>query len=120
MSNKYSELYTPTFSKNIKKYSSVKKPAEKKISRIISNPYHNTEPLKDKSNQKGGMNLLGFRSYRIDRNFRIVFVICEEWVKMQLEGKKVAHCPMCEELFNDNPKSIIFLTVGPHDIASEW
>lgn len=119
MSNIYQEIYTPTFAHNLKKYSTVKEQAKKKVDRIISNPYYNTEPLQDKSNRKGGQNLLGFRSSRIDRNFRIIFVVCEEWLKLQNSGKEVTECPMCEELGQKNLKTIIFLTVGPHDKAYE-
>ncbi|EKD28866.1 MAG: hypothetical protein ACD_79C00182G0011 [uncultured bacterium] len=111
----YQEIYTQVFLKNLKRYSAIKEQAKKKIDRIISNPYHNTEPLQDKSHKRNGQNLLGFRSCRIDRNFRIIFVICEEWIKLKQSGEKAAECPGCEEFFKHNVKTLIFLTVGPHD-----
>jgi len=117
LKEKYFDIYTDTFGKNIKKYSAIKNQAKKKIDRILQNPYHNTEPLLNKTSKKKSLNLLGFRSYRIDRNFRIIFVICEEWIKLKSEKQKVANCSMCKDLFKENSKTIIFLTVAPHDIA---
>jgi len=45
----------------------------------------------------------------VDRNFRIIFVICEECRRI----------PECEYCFCDNrsDETIVFLTVGPHDRA---
>ena len=117
MKKKYFDIYTDTFGKNIKKYSTIKNQTKKKIDRILQNPYHSTEPLLNKTSNKKYLNLSGFRSYRIDRNFRIIFIICEEWIKLKSEKQKVADCPMCKDLFKENPKTIIFLTVASHDIA---
>jgi len=50
-----------------------------------------------------------FSSARIDSNFRIVFVVCEEC-------RKVPECEYC--FCEDLPdKTVMFLTVGPHDKA---
>lgn len=45
MSFIYHDLYAENFKDDLKKYSSVKQQTEKKIDRILLNPYHNTEPL---------------------------------------------------------------------------
>ncbi|MCI5131766.1 MAG: hypothetical protein D3904_09620, partial [Candidatus Electrothrix sp. EH2] len=63
------------FVRNLKRYSSCKARIRKKAERILDDPYRNTESLVDAA---GWLNLKGCRSSRIDRNFRIVFVICEE------------------------------------------
>jgi len=57
----------------------------------------------------GKLNLTGCCSIRIDRNFRTIFVICEECIEI----------PTCKYCFCDDldPKTIIFLTVGPHGKA---
>jgi len=102
----YLAKYEKQFIKNIKRYPSNKKQIKRCVERIILDPYFHTEFLSDKN---GKLNLKGCRSFRVDRNFRIIFVICEECI----------HIPQCEycfcEYFPDN--TIIFLTVGPHDKA---
>ncbi len=102
----YQAVYEDLFVKNIRRYSSIKKLAKKKIDRLLTDPYQNTEFLGDPS---GKLNLVGCRSARIDRNFRIVFVICEECINI----KNCQFC-FCENLPD---KTIIFLTIGPHDKA---
>ncbi|MCI5191240.1 MAG: hypothetical protein D3905_15940, partial [Candidatus Electrothrix sp. AS4_5] len=78
----------------------------KKAERILDDPYRNTEALADAA---GRLNLKGCRSSRIDRNFRIVFVICEEC-------RTIPDCEFCFcEDFSD--KTVVFLTVAPHDRA---
>ncbi len=102
----YQAVYEDLFVKNLRRYSSIKKFAKKKISRVLVNPYHNTEFLGDPS---GKLNLIGCRSVRVDRNFRVIFVICEECINIQ-------NCQFC--FCEDLPdKTIVFLTIGPHDKA---
>ncbi len=105
MSN-YESVYEKQFVRNIRKYSSLRKQIKRRIERILENPYNNTESLTDSS---GKLNLLGCRSVRIDRNFRVIFVVCEEC-------RKISECEFC---FCDNvsDNTVIFLTVGPHDKA---
>lgn len=68
-------------------------------------PY-NTERLEDIT---GKLNLVGWKSMRIDRNFRIIYVICEEC-------RKISDCEYCFcENFPD--ETVVFLTIGPHDRA---
>lgn len=104
--NEYQAVYEDLFVKNLCKYSSIKKIAKVKINRLLEDPYHSTEFLSD---HKGKLNLTGCRSIRIDRNFRIIFVICEECRNIQ----SCEYC-FCEDLLD---KTIIFLTIGPHDKA---
>ena len=104
MSN-YSAKYEKQFTQNLYRYASLRQRIKRIIERVISAPY-NSEFLGDIS---GKLNLRGCRSVRIDRNFRIVFVICEE----------CRHIPQCEYCFcQDLPdNTVVFLTVGPHDRA---
>ena len=84
----YTPLYKPTFDKNLKIYASLKKQIEKKVIFILDDPYYNTEPLQDKK----GYDLRGLRSKKIDRNFRIIFAICEECKQMRLQDKNINIC----------------------------
>ncbi len=69
-------------------------------------PYRGTERL---GKRAGGPDLRGCRSVRVTRNFRIVFVICEEC-------RRVPECRFCfcEGLPDE---TVVFLTIGPHDRA---
>lgn len=102
----YETAYEERFVRNLRRYSSIRQNIKRRVERVLSDPYQNTEDLVDVS---GKLNLRGCRSARIDRNFRIIFVICEE----------CRNIPECEYCFcNDLPdKTVIFLTVGPHDRA---
>jgi mRNA-degrading endonuclease RelE of RelBE toxin-antitoxin system len=105
MSN-YEAHYEQLFRDNLTRYASLRERIKQRVERVLSNPYHNTEWLGDVT---GKLNLRGCRSIRIDRNFRIIFVICEECRTI----------PECEYCFcEDLPdKTVVFLTVGPHDKA---
>jgi Txe/YoeB family toxin of Txe-Axe toxin-antitoxin module len=84
----------------------MKEQIRRRTERIINDPYNNTESLTDSSKK---LNLAGCRSARIDRNFRIIFVICEEC-------RNILKCEFCLcENFSD--KTVVFLTVGPHEKA---
>ena len=104
--SEYQVKYEHRFVENLKHYASLKSRIKKKVERIIDNPYFNTEPLIDLS---GKLNLKGCRSSRIDRNFGIIFIICEECRYIE----KVEYC-FCEGL---SDKTIVFLTVGTHEAA---
>ncbi|PIU67811.1 MAG: hypothetical protein COS84_03350 [Armatimonadetes bacterium CG07_land_8_20_14_0_80_40_9] len=99
----YKDFYHKVFLNNYEKFKSIQKRIDKKISKVLSNPYHNTEFLDD---VLGRLNLKGCRSIRIDRNFRIIYVICEECRKI----KDCEYC-FCEGL---DEKSVVFLTVNTH------
>ena len=104
--NNYGAVYEKQFVRNLKRYSSLRERIRKKVERVLDDPYRNTEAL---ANAGGQLNLKGCRSTRIDRNFRIVFVICEECRTI----------PDCEYCFcEDLPdKTVVFLTIAPHDRA---
>jgi Txe/YoeB family toxin of Txe-Axe toxin-antitoxin module len=99
---KYKAEFTEVFNDNLNKFSGLKKQIQKKVNRILINPYY-SEFLSE--------NLIGCRSIRVTRNFRILFVICEECIKI----KKCKYC-FCEGLPN---KTVIFLTVNTHQKAYE-
>ena len=102
----YQAEYTPLFEKNLKRYHSMRRQIRQKTERILQDPYTGTERL---GNIPGGKDLRGCRSIRITRNFRIIFVICEEC-------RRVPECRFCfcEGLPNE---TVVFLTVGPHERA---
>ncbi len=105
MSN-YEVVYEDRFVRNLRRYSSIRQNIKRRVERIRTDPYQNTEALIDVS---GKLNLRGCRSARVDRNFRIIFVICEE----------CRNIPECEYCFCDDlsAKTVICLTFGPHDKA---
>jgi Txe/YoeB family toxin of Txe-Axe toxin-antitoxin module len=107
---KYNSKFKPQFKKDIKKYKSFKKRIQKKVDSIIEDPYHNTEMLEDKQNYK----LYGLRSKRIDRNFRIIFAICEECRGLFTENDN-RPCYYCDKTLPD--KTIIFFCAQPHEKA---
>ncbi len=104
--SEYNALYEKKFVLNLRQYSSLKTRIKNKVKKIISYPYNNTETLTDIS---GELHLIGCRSARIDKIFRIIFVVCEECRKFP----KAEFC-LCENL-PDNV--IVFLTVAPHKKA---
>ena len=102
----YTAVYEERFNQNLRRYTSLRQRIKRRIERILSNPYINTEALGDAS---GKLNLRGCRSARIDKNFRIIFIICEECRQML----ECDYC-FCEDLPDE---TVVFLTVGPHDSA---
>ena len=102
----YGAVYEKQFVQNLQRYSSLKERIRKKAETVLDDPYHNTETLGDAT---GRLNLKGCRSVRIDRNFRMVFVICEEC-------RTIPDCEfcLCDDLLD---KTVVFLTVAPHDKA---
>lgn len=102
----YQAIYTERFVENLRRYNAIRQQIQRRVERILVDPYANTESLIDAS---GKLNLSGCRSVRIDRNFRVIFVICEECRTF----------PDCEYCFcEDLPdETVVFLTVGPHDRA---
>ena len=104
----YQAVYEQRFVKNLQRYQSLRKRIKQRIEKILTDPYLNTELLADVS---GGLNLQGCRSARVNYNFRLIFVICEEC-------QKILDCEYCFcDYLPDN--TIIFLTVGPHERAYE-
>jgi hypothetical protein len=68
--SEYEAVYEDLFVRNLRRYSSVRRAVKRRIDRLLDDPYHNTEALGDVT---GRLNLLGCRSARIDRNFRVIF-----------------------------------------------
>jgi mRNA-degrading endonuclease RelE of RelBE toxin-antitoxin system len=102
----YSAKYEDQFLRNLKRYASIRQRIKRCVDRVIARPYSQTEFLGDVS---GKLNLKGCRSARVDRNFRIIFVVCEE-----CRGIPQCDYCFCEKL---SDMTIVFLTVGPHDQA---
>ena len=101
--NDYQAVYEDRFVRNLTRYSGLRQRIRRKVEQILRDPYNRTERL---GRVSGGLDLRGCRSSRIDRNFRIIFVICEECQTI----KECQYC-FCEE---KEGKTVIFLTVGPH------
>ena len=104
--SEYSASYEDQFVQNLNRYASLRAQVKRRVDRVLADPYANTEIL---SAAAGPLDLRGCRSARVDRNFRIIFVICEEC-------RLVPECEycFCEDLPDE---TVIFLTVGPHDQA---
>ena len=71
----YQAFYEDRFVRNLARYSSLRQRIQRKVEQILADPYDRTERL---GRVSGGLDLRGCRSARVDRNFRIIFVICEE------------------------------------------
>lgn len=104
--NEYNPIFEDTFVRNLRRYAAIRKQIQRRVDRVIADPYQNTESLAD---APSGLNHIGCRSARVDRNFRIIFVICEECRLI----------PKCEYCFCDShaDRTVVFLTVGPHERA---
>ena len=104
--DKYQAIYESRFVRNLARYSNLRQRIQRRVEQILENPYARTERL----GQVGsGLDLRGCRSARVDRNFRMIFVICEECRRV----KDCQYC-FCE---GKNDETVVFLTVGPHDRA---
>ena len=102
----YQAVYEQRFVENLKRYTGIKDKVNRRVKRVLRDPYANTELLVDIS---GKLNLRGCRSARVDRNFRLIYVICGEC-------RSILECVFC--FCDDLPdNTIVFLTVGPHDRA---
>jgi len=95
----YQVEYTPLFD-------SMRKQIRQKVARVSRTPYLGTERL---SKSPGGRDLRGCRSIRVTRNFRIIFVVCEEC-------RRVPKCQFCF-CKGLSGETVVFLTVGPHERA---
>ena len=98
MTKTYEGFFTEDFKDGLRHFSGLKKQIRKKVDAILLDPYYNTEtPGKGR-----WADLRGLRSKRVNRNIRIIVLICEE----------TSH-PDCTQ----EDKRILFFTVGPHDKA---
>ncbi len=104
--DEYLAVYEKQFVDNLRRYASLRQRIKQLVERLLADPYINTELLADVS---GKLNLRGCRSVRVDLNFRIIFVVCEECRVI----------PDCEYCFCEGlaDRTVVFLTVGPHDRA---
>ena len=71
----YSAIYEDQFVQNLSRYASLRAQVKRHVDRVLADPYANPEIL---SVAAGPLDLRGCRSARVDRNFRIIFVICDE------------------------------------------
>ena len=104
--NEHQAIYEERFVHNLARYSSLRQRIRRRVEQIINDPYSRTERLRQ---VHGGFDLRGYRSARVDRNFRVIFLICQEYRHFQ--GRQY---PRCEGQDNE---TVVFLTVGPHDRA---
>ena len=104
--DEYQAIYEDRFVRNLARYSNLRQRIQRRVEQILEDPYDRTERL---GRASGGLDLRGCRSARVGRNFRIIFVICEECRHI----KECQYC-FCE---NRDDKTVVFLTVGPHDRA---
>jgi hypothetical protein len=102
----YQEAYLKVFIQNYEKFKSLQPRIDKKCEQVLSDPYSGTEFLADATH---GLNLKGCRSIRVDRNVRIIFVVCEECRRF----KDCEYC-FCE---GQPDKVVVFLTVNTHQRA---
>jgi mRNA-degrading endonuclease RelE of RelBE toxin-antitoxin system len=104
--SEYGVVYEEQFRLNLRRYASVRDQIQRRAKRVLADPYASTEYLDDAS---GKLDLRGCRSARVNRNFRIIFVICKE----------CRHVPECQYCFCEGlpDETVVFLTVGPHDRA---
>ena len=106
----YQHFYSSTFFKNYDRYGNLHKSIDDRVDEIIKDPFSGTESLEHKQ----GKDLRGLRSARINRNFRVVFCVWEEY-----KNKTKKTLPLIPQSVQEKfPKnSVIFITVGPHEKA---
>ncbi len=106
----YSGEFSEEFLANKRRYASIAKLIQHEVDRVLEDPY-NSEPLTKKRSD-----LRGHRSVRVTRNFRIVFVICEECLQRDFRGKGYPDCAVgCTRALPAN--TVVFVAVGPHGRA---
>lgn len=104
--SRYQCVLEDRFVRNQRRYRSLQKHIQRHVNKVLDDPYRGTERLGKRAD---GLDLRGCRSVRVTRNFRIIFVICEEC-------RRVPECRFCfcEGLLDE---TVVFLTVGPHERA---
>ena len=96
--------YLPEFAEAIKKYSSVKKSAEKKIANLLKTPFSYGEPLKH--------SLEGLKSCPVKKNFILIYVYCRE-----CRLKNYQNINACQDCDQTPDEVVKILTIGPHALA---
>ena len=104
--SRYQPMFEDLFVRNQRRYRSLRKQIQRRVDQILDNPYAGTERL---GQIPGRLDLRGCRSVRVMRNFRIIFVVCEEC--RQVTGCRFCFCEGLQD------KTVVFLTVGPHEKA---
>ncbi len=104
--SRYRPVFEDRFVRNQQRYHSLQKHIQRHVDQILDDPYTGTERL---GRIPGKQHLRGCRSIRVTRNFRIIFVVCEE----------CRRAPACRFCFCEGlpDKTVVFLTVGPHERA---
>jgi mRNA-degrading endonuclease YafQ of YafQ-DinJ toxin-antitoxin module len=97
-------LFSESFVKSLKKYSSLKDEIKRKVDMIIDSPLSLGEPLKG--------NFRGFYSTPVKKNFLIIFLYCNSCRKKG--DDRIVLCNDCQKCSNDTLK---FIEIGPHDRA---
>ncbi|MCD4669955.1 MAG: type II toxin-antitoxin system mRNA interferase toxin, RelE/StbE family [Actinomycetia bacterium] len=97
-------LFSDTFIKSLKKFSSIEKAIKKKIDMIVENPIAFGEPLKG--------NFRGYYSCPVRKNFIIIYLYCS--ICRRKGDDKIVICNDCSECPDDTIK---FVALGPHDRA---
>jgi mRNA-degrading endonuclease RelE of RelBE toxin-antitoxin system len=104
--NEHPAFFEDRFVDNLKRHGSLRKRIQQKVDRVRKDPYSGIERLR---NPPHGLDLRGYRSLRVCRNFRVIFVICEEY--RQVKGRQFSSCEGKED------ETVIFVTVGRHNDA---
>ncbi len=102
----YRAFYENRFVRSLARYSNLRQRIQRRAEQILEDPYDRTERLGRVPN---GLDLRGCRSARVGRNFRMIFVICEEC-------RHIKKCQYC--FFADREDAtVVFLAIGPHTRA---
>lgn len=104
--SRYQPEFEDRFVCRRRRYRSLRKQIQRHVDQVLDDPYTGTERL---GRIPGGLDLRGCRSVRVTRNFRIIFVVCEEC--RQVPGCRFCFCEGLPD------KTVVFLTVGPHEKA---
>ncbi|MFQ5812580.1 MAG: type II toxin-antitoxin system RelE/ParE family toxin [Anaerolineae bacterium] len=104
--SRYQPVFEDLFVRNQRRYRSLRKQIQRRVDQVLDDPYTGTERL---GRIPGRLDLRGCRSVHVTRNFRIIFVVCEEC--RQAPGCRFCFCEGLQD------KAVVFLTVGPHEKA---
>ena len=77
--SRYQPVFEERFVRNRQRYRSLRKHIQRHVDQILDDPYTGTERL---GRIPGRQDLRGCRSVRVTRNFRIIFIVCEECRQM--------------------------------------
>ena len=104
----YRGEFSAEFLAGKRRYAGIAKLIQGEVDRVLENPY-NSELLTKKRSD-----LRGHRSVRVTRNFRIVFVVCEECIQRDFRSKGYPDCAsVCTKTLPS--RDIVFVAVGQHE-----